>query len=46
MSWQLAIVYEESGKRFLMPFDKIAKRVITDEEVAKIKAEALKEVSK
>lgn len=44
--YQLLVEYTESGKRYTFKFDELVKDVLSDKQIAKIKAIALKEITK
>jgi hypothetical protein len=43
--FHLAVVYEESGKRYVIPFE-IVEKFVDKEAIERIKTEALKEIQK
>lgn len=43
--FHLQVVYDESGKRYLVPFE-IIEKYVDEETIAKIKAEILKEIQR
>lgn len=44
--FQLQLTYTESGKKYSIPFEELVKKVLTQEQVDRIKKEALKEIQK
>lgn len=45
-NWELRVVHRKNDKKYILPFDELVKNVLSQEQIDKIKIEALKEINK